>query len=163
MNDTESCPASATSRVEVLSATHPPTAAPAPGSPGGGGGEAEQRAAAPAPAPEAAHAPPAGGGGNFDRKTARWRHQLDECIQKPPEESTRKKAERMFKTPYVISIVVFVVSFLLLLVLRPPMVHTPGKTDIERGKLSIARLLLWSLVAALLVLFVPMVWKRSKK
>ena len=146
-----------------MSVTHPPTAAaPAPGSPGA---ETRSSPGSPraAPAPAKGDAVCGGSSSNFDLKTARWRHQLDECIQKPPKESTRKRAERMLKTPYFVSLVVFVVSFVLLLVLRPPMVHSPGKTDIERGKLSIVRLLLWSLVAALLVLFVPMVWKSSKQ
>ena len=47
-----------------------------------------------------------------------------------------------------------------LLALRPPMVHTPGKRDMERGNLSVIRLMVWSTVAALLALVVPMLWKR---
>lgn len=97
---------------------------------------------------------------NFDLKTARWKHQLDECITKPEKESYRQRAERMLRTPYMVSIAVFFVALVLLLVLRPPMVHTPGKRDMERGRLSVVRLMIWSAVAALLALVVPMLWKR---
>ena len=97
---------------------------------------------------------------NFDLKTARWKHQLDECIAPPAKESYRQRAERMLRTPYVVSIAVFFIALAILLVLRPPMVHTPGKQEMERGKLSVVRLLVWSLVAALLALFLPMVVKR---
>ena len=72
------------------------------------------------------------------------------------------KARRLCKTPYVMAIVVFVVAAVLLLVLRPPMVHSPGKTDVEKGKLSIVRVTVWSLIAAILVLVVPMVWRKFR-
>ena len=96
---------------------------------------------------------------NFDLKTARWKHQLDECITKPEKESYRQRVERMLRTPYMVSIAVFFVALVLLLVLRPPMVHTPGKRDMERGNLSVLRLIVWSAVAAFLALVVPMMWK----
>jgi hypothetical protein len=99
---------------------------------------------------------------NFDLKTARWKHQLDECIAPQAKESYRQRAERMLRTPYVVSIAVFFIALAILLVLRPPMVHTPGKRDMERGNLSVIRLIIWSAVAALLALFVPMLWNRRK-
>ena len=97
---------------------------------------------------------------DFDLKTARWKDKLDKCIAKPPAVTLRQRAERMFQTPYIISIAVFFISLVLLVALRPPMVHTPGKQEMERGKLSVVRLLVWSLVAALLALFLPIVVKR---
>ena len=121
---------------------------------------ARSSASPPPPSPEASSG---AGGDKFDLKTARWRHKLDECIQKPSAETSMQRAERMFKTPYIVSIIVFFVALVLLLILRPPMVHSPGKTEIERGKLSAARIILWSLLAAILALFLPMVIKTAKK
>ena len=98
---------------------------------------------------------------DFDLKTARWKDKLDKCIPAPPAVTYRQRAEKLLRTPYVVSVAVFFVSLLLLLAVRPPMVHTPGKTEMERGKLSVVRLVSWSLVAAVLALVLPMALKKS--
>ena len=86
---------------------------------------ARSSASPPPPSPEASSG---AGGDKFDLKTARWRHKLDECIQKPSAETSMQRAERMFKTPYIVSIIVFFVALVLLLM------EETGKPDRAKAR-----------------------------
>lgn len=97
------------------------------------------------------HAPAAE---EFDLKTARWKHQLDETIQKPTPPTLRERGERLFKTPWVLALVTFVLAVVVLTSLRPPMILT-ASDGAERGRPSLVRIVLWALFLALLVLVVP--------
>ena len=97
---------------------------------------------------------PSRAGEEFDLKTARWKHQLDETIHKPTPPTMRQRGERLLKTPWVLALITFVLAVAVLITLRPPMILT-ASDGAERGRPSLARIVLWALLLALLVLAVP--------
>ena len=98
----------------------------------------------------------------FDLKTARWKHQLDETIQKPTPPTLRQRGERLLKTPWVLALVTFVLAVVVLITLRPPMILT-ASDGAERGRPSLARIVLWALLLALLVLAVPRLVQAARR
>ena len=99
---------------------------------------------------------------DFDLKTARWKHQLDETIQKPAPPTLRQRGERFLRTPWVLALVTFVLAVVVLITLRPPMILT-ASDGAERGRPSLARIVLWALLLALLVLAVPRLVQAARR
>ena len=94
--------------------------------------------------------------GPLDLKTARWKCHLNKTVQVPQNTSSWWTVlHKCHGTPWIMAIVVTIVICVLLACLKPPFILQKTEDPLERGQVSLGKLLFWSILAGILCCALP--------
>lgn len=92
-----------------------------------------------------------------DLKTAHWRQMFQNAPAPQDALPWQDRARQHARTPVWVAVATAVAALLLLVALCPPFVQRRSEHELERGKVDVSRLLVWTVIIFVLVLVLPLV------